>query len=594
MYPLQFDFTKKAMILRKCFAAFLSMSLALFIASCEPSTDRPAGGESAAADIREIRVITSGGFTAAYTILAPEFELATGIKLITAYGASSGGAPDSIPSRLARGEPADVIILSRSSLDKLTEAGEVIADSRVDLVRSSIGMAVKTGAPKPDIGTSDAFVTTLLEAESIGYSASASGTYLSTVLFPRLGIWEQIEPKSERILSERVATAVARGEVELGFQQISEILPIEGVDYAGPIPDDVQKVTTFSAGITTRAENSEDANTLIDFLSSPAVVDTIAKTGLEPVARAREHTAGDFPDRPLTIVVGFGVGGSSDRMTRAMSNFIGAELGQPVQVINKRGAGTLLASNYVLKQPHDGYTIYASGFSPYLSNTILEGNADFTIEDFAYLNFQWYDEDIIALNRDSIYKDLPDLLAAIRDRPKTVRAAVVSGSGGHLMAKLLLEVNGIPQENLNLVTYNSGGLARAAVAGGVVDYIVISAQGTEGISEYVRPLAIVSDRRNPKWDAPTLNEALEPMDIRVPVLPGSIRGFAMTAEFKRNYPQRFEKIAEAMERALQNEEVLDILERSAIGSRWTGPEQSEMTMKTTFRIFEDYSYLLKL
>ena len=175
-----------------------------------------------------------------------------------------------------------------------------------------------------------------------------------------------------------------------------------------------------------------------------------------------------------------------------------------------------------------------------------------------------------------------------------MRASVVSGSGGHLMAKLLLEVNGIPQENLNLVTYNSGGLARAAVAGGVVDYIVISAEGTEGIREYVRPLAILSDRRNPEWDVPTLNEALEPMGISVPVLPGSIRGFATTAEFKRNYPERFDKIAEAIRRALQNQELQDALERTSIGSRWTGPEQSEITMKTTFEIFKDYSYLLKL
>ncbi|MCH8136568.1 MAG: tripartite tricarboxylate transporter substrate binding protein [Proteobacteria bacterium] len=281
-------------------------------------------------------------------------------------------------------------------------------------------------------------------------------------------------------------------------------------------------------------------------------------------------------------------------MTRTMSNFIADELGQPIQVINKRGAGTLLASNYVLNQAHDGYTIYASGFSPYLSNTILEGNADFTIEDFAYLNFQWYDEDIIALNKDSKYKDLPELLEAIRARPKTVRAAVVRGSGGHLMAKLLLEVSGIPQQNLNLVTYNSGGLARAAVAGGVVDYIGISAEGTEGIREFIRPLAIVSEQRNPKWDAPPLNEALEPMGIRVPILPGSIRGFGTTAEFKRNYPERFNKIAEAIKKALENPELQDILERSSIGSRWTGPEQSEIIMRTTFNIFKDYSYLLQL
>ena len=304
--------------------------------------------------------------------------------------------------------------------------------------------------------------------------------------------------------------------------------------------------------------------------------------------------ADDYPNRPVTIVVGFGVGGSVDRMTRSMSTFIGDELGQPVQVINKRGAGTLLASNYILGRPHDGYTIYASGFSPYLSNTILEGNADFTIDDFAYLNFQWFDEDIIALNKDSEYKSLPELLRAIQAKPKTVRASVVRGSAGHLMAKLLLEVNGIPQENLNLVAYNGGGLARAAVAGGVVDYIIISAEGSESIREYIRPLAIVSDQRNPKWEVPTLNEALSSMGVRAPILPGTIRGFATTAEFKQNYPQRFTKIAEAMQRALKNKELINILNRSAIGSRWIGPEHSKSIMKETFSIFENYWYLLKM
>jgi tripartite-type tricarboxylate transporter receptor subunit TctC/ABC-type molybdate transport system substrate-binding protein len=560
--------------------------LALLGSSCDESANPPT--------TREIKVFTSGGFTAAYDILGPEFELATGIKLVTEYGASSGGAEDSIPSRLSRGESADLIILSRSSLDNLTAAGEVVADSRVDLVRSSIGMAVQSGAPRPDIFTTDAFIATLLAAESIGYSASASGTYLSTVLFPRLGIWEQIEAKSKRILSERVATVVARGEVQIGFQQISEILPIEGVDFVGPIPDDVQKTTVFSTGITTRAKNSEDAQALIDFLSSSAVAETIASTGLEPVASVEATASDEYPNRPITFVVGFGVGGSADRMTRAMSNFIGDELGQPVQVINKRGAGTLLASNYVLSRPHDGYTVYASTFSPYMSNSILEGNAEFTIDDFSYLNFQWFDEDIIALNRDSKYKDLPDLLDAIRTRPKTVRASVVRGSGGHLMAKLLLEVNDIPQENLNLVTYNSGGMARAAVAGGIVDYIVISAEGTESIREYVRPLAIVSDRRNPDWDTPTVNEALQPMGITVPIVPGSIRGYATTAEFKRNYPERFSKIAAALKKALENEQLLETLERSSIGYRWIGPEQSDAMMKSTFSIVENYSYLLRL
>lgn len=304
-------------------------------------------------------------------------------------------------------------------------------------------------------------------------------------------------------------------------------------------------------------------------------------------------TADDYPDRPVTIVVAFGVGGSADRMTRLMSTFIGEALGQPVQVINKRGAGTLLASNYILNQPHDGYTVLATGFSPYLSNTILEGNADYSLEDFAYLNFQWYDEDLIALNKDSKITSLPALLEQIRNHPKSVRAAVVRGSGGHLMAKLLLEASGIPQENLNLVTYNGGGLARAAVAGNVVDFIMISAEGTESISEYIRPLAIVSNERNPNWDAPTLTEAMAPTGFDVPILPGSIRGFGTSAEFRRNYPHRFEKLAEAIRIALEEKELIKLLDRAAIGSRWTGPERSEKTMYDTFAIFKNYSYLLK-
>lgn len=253
----------------------------------------------------------------------------------------------------------------------------------------------------------------------------------------------------------------------------------------------------------------------------------------------------------------------------------------------------MLAANYMLDQPHDGYTVFASGFSPYLSNTILEGNADYTIDDFAYLNFQWFDEDLIAVNKNSEYMSLPQLLDDIRDHPKTVRGAVVRGSGGHLIAKMLLEVSGIPQENLNLVVYNDGGLPRAAVAGHVVDFIIISAEGTESIRDYLRPLAIVSRQRNPEWDAPTIVEAMAPTGIDVPVLPGSIRGFGTTAEFKRQYPERFDKLAMSIREALENEDLKNLLERASIGGRWIGPEESEKTMRETFEIFKEYAFLLQ-
>ena len=269
--------------MKKLLSYALLQVVASFICACQgPPTD-PLERTGTVEYSRQLKVITSGGFTAAYSILGPQFEETTGIKLVSAYGASSGGAPDSIPSRLARGEAADVIILSRSSLDRLANSGEVRPSTRVDLVRSSIGLAVRRGAPKPDISSTEAFISTLIAAESIGYSASVSGTYLSTVLFPQLGIWEQIQPKSKRIVGERVASAVARGDVEIGFQQISEILPIEGADYVGPIPTELQEVSTFSAGITEGSENPEDAQKLIEFLSSEAVAATIAATGLVPV-----------------------------------------------------------------------------------------------------------------------------------------------------------------------------------------------------------------------------------------------------------------------------------------------------------------------
>jgi molybdate transport system substrate-binding protein len=237
----------------------------------------------AVAQPNELRVITSGGFAAAYDVLAPQFEAQSGIALVTTYGASSGGAPDSIPVRLERGEAFDVVILSRPALDSLTDAGSVRPETRTDLARSLIGMAVRSGTIVPDISTPDRFVQTLRDAESIGYSASASGTYLSTELFPKLGLMHELAPKSARIESERVAAVVARGDVEIGFQQISEILPIEGVQYVGPIPTEYQSITTFSAGITTHSENVAMAQRLIGFLASSNAAATVARTGLEPV-----------------------------------------------------------------------------------------------------------------------------------------------------------------------------------------------------------------------------------------------------------------------------------------------------------------------
>jgi len=306
-----------------------------------------------------------------------------------------------------------------------------------------------------------------------------------------------------------------------------------------------------------------------------------------------QAVADSYPEKPVNFVVGFGVGGSADRMTRAMSSFLGDELGEPVKVINKKGAGTQIAANYVLNRPGDGYTVFASTFAPYLANTILKGNASYTVDDFTYLNFQWFDFDLIAVNHETGYQSLEQVLETIRKEPKKVKAAVVQGSAGHLMIRLLLEANGIPQENLALVTYNSGGKARSAVAGGQVDLIAISAQGSEGIREFLRPIAVVRDDRSDKWDAPTVNEALKPLNTTVPVLPGSMRGFAVSTEFKQKHPERFNKLSVAVQNTLARKDVQKFLNKSDIGGVWVGPDKAGELMQQNFEIFKKYAYLMK-
>ena len=232
----------------------------------------------------EITVMTSGAFTAAYLELVPQFERATKDKIVTA-ATSIGTGSDSIPSRIQRGEPVDVVIMADAALDELIRDGKVVAGSRVDLAQSSIGMAVRAGAPRPDISSVDALRRTLLQAKSIAYSASVSGDYLSTELFQRLGIADQIMGKTKRIERERVGAVVARGEAEIGFQQISELLPVAGIDFVGPLPPEVQRVTVFSAGVAVGARNPDAARALIRALASPEAAPAIRRSGLEPITR---------------------------------------------------------------------------------------------------------------------------------------------------------------------------------------------------------------------------------------------------------------------------------------------------------------------
>ncbi len=230
-----------------------------------------------------IRVMTSGAFTAAYLELIPQLERITGKKFIT-LTTSVGTGESAIPSRLKRGEIVDVVIVADTLLRTFIQDGLVMAEPYVPLVRSVMAMAVRAGAPAPEISTVEALKQTLLKAESIAYSASVSGHYLTTELYQRLGIAQQVAAKSRLIgKGERVGAVIARGEAEIGFQQFSELLPVSGIAHITPLPAEVQKISVFSSGVAASTTNLELARLAISFLASSEATQAITKSGLEPI-----------------------------------------------------------------------------------------------------------------------------------------------------------------------------------------------------------------------------------------------------------------------------------------------------------------------
>jgi len=225
----------------------------------------------------EIKVMASVAIKDAYLELQPGFEKASGNKVVT----------DWVPTvemmkRLKEGEKVDLVLMSSTNIDELTKLGRLTAGTKVDVVRSGIGVAVRKGAPHPDISSGEKLKATLLAAKSIAYSTGPSGVYL-VGLFEKMGIADAIKAKTTQITGVPVGELVARGDAEIGFQQVPEILPVKGIDYLGPLPADVQSVTTFSTAIHTDAKAGEAAAAWVKYLTAPAATEVIRKHGLEQV-----------------------------------------------------------------------------------------------------------------------------------------------------------------------------------------------------------------------------------------------------------------------------------------------------------------------
>jgi len=221
-----------------------------------------------------IKVMLSAAFKEAYLELVPPFERASGHKVENLWVPSV-----QMMNRLKGGETVDLVILSAAALEDLRQAG--IVSERTDLAKSGIGVAVKAGAPRPDISSGAALKRAVLAAKGIAYSTGPSGIYLAK-LFERMGIAEQIKSRVKQVQGVPAGTVAARGEAELAFQQVSELLPVPGIDLVGPLPPDVQEITIFSAGLHARAPHPDAARALIKHLTAPAAAPVIRKKGMEP------------------------------------------------------------------------------------------------------------------------------------------------------------------------------------------------------------------------------------------------------------------------------------------------------------------------
>lgn len=229
---------------------------------------------SVAAEAAEVTLLISNALKTVMEELAPQFEQATGHKLAITYGSTNP-----LKSRIEKGEAFDLTILGDAAIDDLVKQGKLVAATRAVVARSGLGVAIRKGATKPDIGTTEAFKRTLLDAKSIAYLVDGlTGTYLK-VLFQRLGIADSMQAK---YTNARGAEAVARGEVELGVTQMSEILHQTGAELAGPLPPEIQNYTNFSSAVGAGARQADAARALLRYFASPAAARLMKANGLEP------------------------------------------------------------------------------------------------------------------------------------------------------------------------------------------------------------------------------------------------------------------------------------------------------------------------
>lgn len=290
--------------------------------------------------------------------------------------------------------------------------------------------------------------------------------------------------------------------------------------------------------------------------------------------------AQEFPDKPITMVVPAGTGGSNDRAARLISGFLSEELGQPISVINRPGGGNLLGHIYFQQQPADGYTILRTTAIPYMTVNMLVQGADFDITDFKPINLGDIDTSVIAVSEDSDFETIDDLLAEIRANPGTVSIGVQPTSADMINFLIFLDALGLTQDDVRVVTFDSGGPVRNGIAGAQFDAGVIGERGLRRMADQVNTLMVFAAEPLDVWDAPAVRTVTEAEGVAEypSILSGSVRGYFVHGSLQEDHPERYQRLVDAFQAVTENEEAIAAHEEQQITIDWYGPELSTEIM----------------
>ena len=299
-----------------------------------------------------------------------------------------------------------------------------------------------------------------------------------------------------------------------------------------------------------------------------------------------------WPQRPLTILVPFDVGGSADRMARGFAQYMPKYLGQPITVVDRAGAGGLIGTTWFLQQPADGYTVMLTPATPFIPVNILVTKAKFTLDDFTFVNAQWTDYTVLLVPKDRPWRTAAELIDAIRANPGKISTGVDFGSVGHITTIALLDALGLAPSALRIVTFDGAGAMRTALAGGQVDFNIGQAEGAQVIRDFVRPLAVFLDHRIPEYDAPPINDVLKGYQTSVPLISGSVRSFVFPAAFKAKHPNDYAKFVTAYRATLEAPDFRQWLHDNQMGGDWVGEERTIDVIRANFDALKQYKDLI--